>query len=204
MVPRLWPGETIVCIGTGPSLTEADVVSVRGRARVIAINDAYRLAPWADVLLGSDSKWWKWQLRQRPSEIRSFSGLKFTMHAPQMRDVVRLKATGVDGLEQSPHGLRHGRCGGYQAINLAVLLGAARIVLLGYDMTGYGTKTHFFGHHADHSKPLYRICLRYFPTLVKPLKALGIEVVNCSRESAIECFLKRALADVFASTAVAA
>jgi hypothetical protein len=49
-VPKLWPGSTVVCLGTGPSLTAEDVEAVRGRAKVIAINNAHALAPWADVL----------------------------------------------------------------------------------------------------------------------------------------------------------
>ena len=55
-----WIGETVVCIGGGPSLTLADVTSIAGKARVIAINDAYRMAPWADMLYACDLKWWRW------------------------------------------------------------------------------------------------------------------------------------------------
>ena len=50
-MPRLSDGGTIVCLATGPSLTQADVDAVRGQAdAVIAISDAVDLAPWADVL----------------------------------------------------------------------------------------------------------------------------------------------------------
>ena len=45
-VSRLWPGSTVVCIGSGPSLTPEDVAYVRGKARVIAINRSVDLAPW--------------------------------------------------------------------------------------------------------------------------------------------------------------
>ena len=41
-VPRLWPGSTIVCIGTGPSLVVEDVQACRGH-KVIAIKDAIDL-----------------------------------------------------------------------------------------------------------------------------------------------------------------
>jgi len=44
-VPRLWPGETFVCLASGPSLTQADVDYCRGKARVIAIKDVLHLAP---------------------------------------------------------------------------------------------------------------------------------------------------------------
>ena len=57
-VPPIWRGATVVCLGGGPSLTAADAAQCRGRARVIAINDAYRLVPWADLLYFCDYRWW--------------------------------------------------------------------------------------------------------------------------------------------------
>ena len=45
-VPRLWPGETVAILGGGPSLTPADVDFCRDKARVIAIKEAHRLAPY--------------------------------------------------------------------------------------------------------------------------------------------------------------
>jgi hypothetical protein len=187
-VPRLWPASTIVCIGGGPSLTPDDVTLCRNRARVIAINDAYRLAPWADVLYAADSKWWRYH-----KGVPSFHGLKFSLQpdASQWPGVVVLRNTGCDGLERDPSGLKTGLNSGYQAVNLAVHLGAARILLLGYDMQAiHGTKTHWFGEHP----PAIRCGSPYagfqakFPLLVKPLADLGVEVVNCSRETALTCF----------------
>ena len=32
---------------------------VQGKARVIAVNDAWRLAPWADILYACDGRWWR-------------------------------------------------------------------------------------------------------------------------------------------------
>ena len=47
------------------------------------------------------------------------------------------------GLESARDTLAHGNNSGYAAINLAVHLGAARIVLLGYDMGNDGKVSHF-------------------------------------------------------------
>lgn len=181
-VPRLWPGSTVVCLGSGPSLTQADVNLVRGKARVIAVNDTYTLAPWADVLYACDAKWWGWK-RGAPT----FTGLKYTLQAPaaaRWPGVQVLRNAGKDGLELRPDGVRAGQNSGYQAINLAVHLGAARILLLGYDMQG----NHFFGSHPDQSKPPFSICLARFATLVGPLKAQGIQILNCTRKTALRCF----------------
>jgi hypothetical protein len=190
-VPKLWPGSTIVCLGGGPSLTQADVDLCRGRARVIAINDAYKLAPWADVLYACDDKWWEWH-----KGVKGFAGLKYSMTAKTGKwpNVQRLRNDGPHGLCLTPTGLRTGRNGGYQAINLAVHLGAARILLLGYDMERSGGKSHWFGEHPKGSTPSpYQSFLQVFPTLVEPLKKLSIEVVNCSRRTALKTFPLRPL-----------
>lgn len=184
MAQRIWPGETVVCIATGPSLTHEDVASVRGRARVIAVNDAYQLAPWADCLYAADGKWWRWH-----QGVPGFAGLKFSINerADQNRSklgAVILKNAGRRGLSLSPTGLTTGSNSGYQAINLAVHFGAQRIVLLGYDMRG----RHFFGEHPDKTVPPFDRSIAAFATLVAPLALLGVEVVNCTPNSALTCF----------------
>lgn len=206
-VEKLWPGDTFICLGGGPSLTPADVDFVRGKARVIAVNDAYRLAPWADVLYACDDRWWKWQHRERPSEIAAFGGLKFSLKRESARyaGVQVLRNTGDQGLELSPTGLRNGRNGGYQAINLAVHLGASRVLLLGYDMKlGEKGEKHWFGEHPDHGRSPYATFRRVFPTIVKPLKEIGVEVFNCSRRTALACFPRVPLETALPAREVAA
>lgn len=189
-VARLFPGETIVCIGSGPSLTDADVAFVRGKARVIVVNDNYKKAPRADVLYACDKDWWlhhQW--------VPSFQGLKVALDSqtysrtPWPAEIQRLRNTGETGIERDPTGLRTGKNSGYQAINLAVHLGAARILLLGYDMQRTNGKVHWFGNHPDDldRNPPFAEFLKAFPTLVKPLQKMGIEIVNCSRQTALTC-----------------
>jgi hypothetical protein len=84
---------------------------------------------------------------------------------------------------------------GYQAINLAYLLGAGRILLLGYDMQARGSQTHFFG---DHPPPLktgsdYRHWVTLFDRLAQDLVSEGVEVINCTRETALRCFARSTL-----------
>lgn len=208
-VEKIWPGETFVCIGSGPSLTAADVDFCRGKARVIAINDAYKLAPWADVLYACDNKWWAWADKNYKGNHPTFrdcsahqTGHKYTLKPyPKVR-LLRGNEPGLDyGLSLDPRILRTGFNSGYQAINLAVHLGAARIVLLGYDMRVNEKKRshdHFFGQHPDHTVPPMAACLTAFKTLVKPLSEAGIEIVNCTPGSALQSFPMRPLAEVFA------
>jgi hypothetical protein len=199
-VARVWPGSTVVCLGGGPSLTPADVDACRGQARVIAINDAYRLAPWADVLYACDDQWWKWH-----AGVPSFTGLKYSLTLPSNNTwgVQILRNDGPHGLATKPDSLRTGSNGGYQAINLAVHLGAARILLLGYDMARAAGKTHWFGEHPKGAPPPFARMLQAFPTLVAPLAALGVEVVNCTPTTALRTFPRRALRECLAAGAFA-
>jgi hypothetical protein len=182
-----WPGETVVCIGGGPSLTAADVNAVRGLARVIAINDAYKLAPWADVLYAADKKWIDWH-----DGVPGFAGVKYSLESndtTKRPDWQILRNTGVEGLELDPDGLRTGVNGGYQAINLAaVRYQARRILLLGYDMSADGIQQHWFGEHPDFQPCYFDVFRSYFETIVAPLQALGVTVINCSRRTALTAF----------------
>lgn len=194
---------TVVCLATGPSLTVDDVAYVRGKANTIAVNDAHRLAPWADYLYSSDRYWWL-----HNDGAPTFKGRKAGIeHTPGRRDrrldkwAIRIfKNTGHEGIETTSGGLRTcANNSGGAAVNLAVQMGAKRIVLIGYDM-GYGAsgKRHFFGDHPAplsnaHNFPTWR---KAFASMVEPLKALNIAIVNCTRETALDCFPQAALEDV--------
>jgi len=74
-------------------------------------------------------------------------------------------------------------------------MGATRILLLGYD---FGGNTHWFG---DHPQPLnsghdYAGWLKSIEILARDLDAAGVEVINCSRSTAIKCFKRLSIAEV--------
>jgi len=187
-VEKRWPGETFICIGSGPSLTVDDVEFCRGKARIVAVNDAYVLAPFADCLYACDGSWW-----DHHKGVPSFSGLKYglTVKLGKWPGVIRLSHTGQEGFDESSSGIRSGGNSGFQAIQVAVKLGAARIVLLGYDMKRDAKgRSHFFGEHPKVLRKAmdYTTVQRYFKSLVVPMRNKGIEVVNCSRDTAIQAF----------------
>lgn len=102
---------------------------------------------------------------------------------------------GVDdvGLCTRPGRIHTGGNSGYQAIGLAFMFGAARIVLLGYDMQrGPNGEAH---HHPDHpgdlpNSPRERMAewARRFVELAGDLRRHGVEVINATRRSALRCF----------------
>lgn len=198
LLPRLADATAglVVCVATGPSLTPEDVDRCRGRATVVCVNDAHRLAPWADVLYSSDRYWWKFH-----QGVPSFAGYKAGIEYSPGRGPHELRAlmpqlaiyrhTGHQGVEMRPDGLRTcGQNSGGAAVNLAVHLGARRIVLLGYDMGDVTGKKHFFGAHppalnAPHNFPQWRAA---FDTMAAPLRDAGVEVLNCTRTTSLTAF----------------
>lgn len=172
--------------------------------RTIAVNDAVRLAPWADVLYSSDVPWWKRFHRSG----QTFAGLKYaaSVGGRQLRDdypwpdVTVLKNTGIAGLETNPNGLKNYNNSGGAAINLAVHFGAKRIVLLGYDMgLGPNHRKHFHGD-VGNSSP-YADFRRHIATMVEPLKALNVDVINCSRHTKLLCFPRMDLEQALSAVA---
>jgi hypothetical protein len=200
-VPRLWPGSTIVCLASGPSLTAEDVESCRGKARVIAVKDAIRLAPWADVLYGAGADVGRWWQHNGP-RLTEYPGLRFTLDPAAATWATVLRDTGYTGLESDPSGLRTGKNSGYQSINLAVHLGASRIILLGFDLQeGANGQQRWFGQHPWQTRPwaeLGKMCAPIFDTLVQPLAERGISINNASRETALTCFPRLPITEALA------
>src|SRR5471032_37654 len=104
-----WSGGIAVLIGGGPSLTREQVAAVRTareaeRVNVIAVNDAYRIAPFADVCYFADSEWWTWH-KDRPG-FRDFAGQKCSISDSGANitdaDVHVLRNAGTRGISTDP------------------------------------------------------------------------------------------------------
>lgn len=87
---------------------------------------------------------------------------------------------------------------GAQAINLAYLWNAIRLILLGFDMQNTGGKAHFFGEHPPHlAQANYAVYVERFTRLAADLRHEGVEVINCSRETALYQFKRATLGEVY-------
>lgn len=196
-VPLLWPSQTIAILASGPSLAPADIARVVAAGLpIIAIKEAQRLAPTADVLYACDAKWW----RHFGPSLCGYNGLRYALEATPYAQ--QLRNSGFGGLELDPTALRTGKNSGYQSVGLARHFGAKRILLLGYDMQPGKTGDHFFGAHRYPGAvtPHYRDFRELFETIVEPLKQEGIEVINCTPGSALECFPLMTLNDALEHT----
>ena len=157
-------------LATGPSMSQAVADSVRDRCRVVAVSDAYRLAPWADAMASTDGKWWK-----AHPEAMEFRGRKFTA-AP---DFIRL-----DGVERLP--VDTATNSGLLGLMVAVKLGATRVLLCGLDMHSPGQ--HFFGRHPAPLRHSEQRHLELHKRQFRAYRPRGVEILNCTPGSALDAY----------------
>lgn len=200
-VPRFWAGETVFLVAGGPSLRETDLEGLRAGARrrppVLAINDAYRLLPQADLLYFCDYKWFVWH-REAVEAWPQIAATLSVQAAQEVAHVHWLRQGDIRGLAARADTLNTGRNSGYQAINLAVHAGARRLVLVGYDLAhaADGASHWHGGHQGRPSRPgLYRDWLPHFDSLRAALLDRRVAVVNATRGGALEAFPRAELAD---------
>lgn len=189
-VEPIWLGETVYIIGGGPSLSDFKWNRLNGK-KTIAINKSILSYPQADIMYWTDSRVYGWYKK----EIDKFKGLKYTIrhHHSYTGDIKVLKRGNKFGLEEAKDTLAHGNNSGYAAINLAYLLGAKKIILLGYDMKNDGKRGHY---HDGYPAPvtgdnIYKEqFIPGFNVLADLLKAKNITVLNASPQSSLTVWPK--------------
>lgn len=158
----LFRGQRVFVLASGPSLTPAVCEAVRGK-RSIVVNSSCRAAPWADVLYFTDSGWFEHidsgrnlavfeDGTPRRKVVEEWPGLVVSM-SRRAKLALPNKVKRVKG-EMRPDFprigspvVRQGRSSGQTAIAVAIAMGAAEVVLLGFDMRLVGGREH---HHDDY------------------------------------------------------
>jgi len=172
----------VAILATGPSMSQAVADSVRDIPTIV-VNDAFRLRPDAMALVAQDAGWWR-----HHKDAHDFKGRKFSTN----------RITGVDQVTNAGD-ISTGSSSGVLAIHVAKMLGATRILLLGFDMQG----THYFGPHPE---PLRNTPPHRFKHFQVQFARVGktpprAEVINCTPDSALECFPKMSLDEALAECA---
>lgn len=198
-IPRIWDGDTVAIIGGGPSLIGFDPLLLKGK-RVIAVNSAFRLGQFEFCFYG-DLRW----TEDFGHGIESFKGIVVTTREEHLKRNVRVVRREPDmaGLSKRPELLHWNESSGACAINLATLLGAGKLILLGFDMKRVNGRNNF---HEDYFRPDgthapvgdYEKMRGRFPAIAADLEQLGIECVNACPDSAIQCFPKCTIEEALA------
>lgn len=214
MIPRRFPGATGIVVGTGPSITHADLEQIRAarhadQVRVFAANRAWEFVP-ADVIHGCNFQFWDhwWPaLKNHPAD-------KWTTR-PELRG----KYPGLEyiaerwepGLSSDPTWIAAHHGTGPQLVNIAYLYGCSRILLVGWDMRFHGKQD-----NRTYERRRYLgeddLTLQHWPRtgpageltgLIAEMETItpaeyGIAIINCTPASAMRCFpfedLNRAIA----------
>jgi hypothetical protein len=183
-----WTGATAVCIATGPSLTPEQVETVKhSPVRCIGINDVGLTEDWLDIWYAADWQFWKhYQARATASSALKVCA-DMAMRTGRIADLF-LSTLDRERAEKFEPGFAiSGGHSGFQALQLAISLGARKVILLGYDCRPTGEKTNYFGRKpkALHRSSDYKSWPKYYRELRLPD---GVEVFNATPGSAIDAF----------------
>jgi len=158
----LWAGETVAVLGGGPSMNQKLADSVRQHRRICA-RTSFRFAPDADMLITldgpQDSEFWRESGGFAGPRVIGFECDEDAVFLPIAHERVTLG---------EGHGVEL-RNNGLVAIRVAAMMGAAKILLLGFDRGLYDAR--------ENNAEIGFIGLEEgTDALVAELRARGIEV----------------------------
>lgn len=159
---------TWAVLATGPSMSHAVAAQAQDVMPVVAVSDAYTLAPQARAVVSTDSAWWA----AHPHAVEH-PGRKFCA-APSFQPVL-----GVERLPVATH-----TNSGLLGVMVAIKLGAKRVLLLGFDMHG----EHYFGQHAAPLKNTTEMRFQQFRRQFAAYRPMGVEIINCTPGSELTCY----------------
>lgn len=196
-----WKLRTAVVIASGPSLSDQQLeligcARLMDRVRVITVNNTAERACEADVHYIGDyqcakhyypklqgmcqGQWWT-------ADLAVAERWKFQRIRPASKPGLGLERIHLNGNS------------GAQAVNLATLFGAKRILLVGFDMREVDGLAHWFGQHPQGTglvqRQLFEEWLHKWEPMAADAKARGIVIVNCTPGSALRCVPQGALGD---------
>jgi hypothetical protein len=222
-VPKIWDGGRCFIIGGGPSMPRqfgvpeevikavyagtltpeaySPYLSCIHKEHTIAINVAFKIGTWIDVVFFGDDGFWNGYKDQ----ILAFPGLRITCmhHLDPMyhtRVKVLLRRNDNVGILSQNDRLQWHKNSGATAINLAHHFGVKQIILLGFDMqldAEQNQHWHKFYHgNLRTVGGTFKMHMRGFPAIAKDAERLGIEILNANPESKIPDFKKVNIKDI--------
>lgn len=186
----------IFILGGGPGLFKVPFKKLEGR-RCIAVNNSYRVAPWAETVFFGDVKWWDWHSEELLGTGMPIStcceNVKLKQHMGKGK-YSRIKFYSRDHSKRAGITTKPGdyvswnNSSGAAAISLAYKLGAKKIVLLGFDMRMVDGQKNWHDDHVEKKHNPFNRHLKTFPAIAKDARALGLNIYNATPNSAIKQF----------------
>lgn len=198
----MWAGRRCFIVGGGPSVANFPLDKLRGELS-IGINKAF-MSFDPSIIFSMDMRFWQWieeaggtngftpEMRDKFRDYAN--GLKVWLnvaHVPLPPDMIGVNCCGDKWGSNLHDGIGHGRNSGFAALNLAYLLGANPIYLVGYDMHGENGVQKWFhdGYPIVTPDTVYKSFREYFDNIAAPvLERTSTKVVNLNPNSALRCF----------------
>ena len=202
-LPVPYLGQTVFVVGGGPSLKSTNLKLIKKRP-VVGCNDAFKLGAWVDWAVFADKRWWgwnheevsRWENRERVvclvPQLLGDGREKWPWLKILRRDEARF------GLSVEPDTVCWNRgCGG-AAINVAYLLGASKVVLLGFDMRIVEGKHNWHDNHqkVERDKIYQGSMMPFLKPMSDAMKVTGLQIVNATPGSAMNLFPVKTLEEV--------
>lgn len=194
-----WSARPLAIVACGPSARLAGVEALQGRATVLAIKKSVELVPFADAVYGCDGAWWR-----GVAGLPDFRGLRLA-HEPRACGDYGLRRIGIP--QPKGDALLFGETGvvgaggnsGFQALNLAVQLGARRILLVGFDCS-LQLGLHWYGRNkfvgqSNPDEDNFRRWKAALEAAAPVLAARGVEVVDAAPRGALQAYPKASVAE---------
>lgn len=217
---RIWRGDDAYIVGGGPSLAGFDWGSIAGK-NVIGCNSAFILgAEVVKVVIFGDYAWWlnigkSGKAGEDPSTpagqgLPSFGGLVVSccskLHEDETQWLLKMPRSNYAGLGTGRELGWNGNTGSI-AVNLALIFGARRVFLLGFDMEpgaddGPRPKKlnwHDVRYEKGNADRYSEFCSGFKRVALElPNKFPGSSIVNVTDRSSLDAFPKQSLAEHFA------
>ena len=186
-----WKDRDVYIIGGGDSLRTFEFDLLKPEC-TIGCNDAYTLGESVcKICIFGDMKWFN----IHRFELMKFKGLIFTSH----HELLRTREEWIWTIERQPKGLSltklcWNKSTGANAINLALILGAKRVYLLGFDCKlSSDNKPNWHDHIINPpNAEVYKRFNESFNVLKSflPRKFPGREIINITDDSNLDAFPK--------------
>ena len=200
---NMWAGQRCFLVGGGPSLKDFDWNLLKNELW-IGINAAWIYAV-PTISLTQDQRCLR--LFSKPPYRERWYKLPCKVHKwphqvkgnENYKDVIPLnKAPNKTWGKTLEHGIYPASNAGLSALNLAEILGADPIYLLGFDMKKSNDgENHFHDKYRDSWKQPAKVYEHFARDFSKICCYLKSKVINLSPDSALDCFVKQNLKDIF-------
>ena len=197
VVPKpIWSGQDVYIIGGGPSLEKFDWNLLKGK-KTIGCNNAYQLGyEVCKVCIFGDKKWYHNHKESLASYIGVVYGAEPSLQEKSISPNIQMLKRYARGICEDGVGWNGNT--GFTAINLAILLGAKRIYLLGFDMKRTADRSNWHINNLDKNPPsVYQKFINWSKYVKKDweTKYSHIEIINVTDDNALEIFPKVGVAE---------